>query len=187
MLAKRAQNKINKSVVQKAQNEVRDEVVEQAQSAGYSFPPTQVDNSIKNKTLEGVSGKLMTEKKAAFQNQTVTNRLAKSAIGLSEDEPITEGAIKSIRRQAGEAYNAVKNARSAYQADDLFKQDINRIMADYDDLISEFPSREVAAINGLKDDLAKNSFGGKAVVNFVRQLRKDATAHFKAFDDPARS
>ena len=186
MLAKRAQNKINKSVVQKAQNEVRDEVIDQAQSAGYALPPTQVDDSATNKMLEGVSGKIMTEKKAAVNNQEVTNRLAKAAVGLSDDEPITEGALKAIRRSAGEAYKAVKNARPEYQVDDAFRQNITDIMAEYDDLVREFPSMEVSAINGLKDDLARDSFGGKALVNFVRQLRKDSTTHFKAFDNPEK-
>jgi len=81
--------------------------VEKARGAGYVVPPTQANESLVNRVLEGTAGKVTTAQNASAKNQVVTNKLAAKAIGLPEDELITPTVLKDIRTEAGDAYEAL--------------------------------------------------------------------------------
>jgi len=81
--------------------------VEKARNAGYVIPPTQANESIVNRVLEGTAGKVSTAQNASAKNQAVTNKLAAKAIGLPEGEVITPTALKDIRDEAGLVYDEI--------------------------------------------------------------------------------
>jgi hypothetical protein len=81
--------------------------VEKARGAGYVIPPTQANESIVNRVLEGTAGKISTAQNASAKNQAVTHKLVAKAIGLPEEEVISPAILKDIRTQAGEAYDAL--------------------------------------------------------------------------------
>jgi hypothetical protein len=81
--------------------------VEKARGAGYVIPPTQANESIVNRVLEGTAGKISTAQNASAKNQTVTHKLVAKAIGLPEEEVISPSILKDIRTQASEAYDAL--------------------------------------------------------------------------------
>lgn len=84
--------------------------VRSAQEAGYVIPPATGNPSAAAKTAEGVAGKLSLAQQASVKNMGVTDRLAARALGLSEDAPVTIGAVKAVRKEAGTAYEAVRGA-----------------------------------------------------------------------------
>lgn len=80
-----------------------------ARDAGYVIPPTQANPTLLNRVLEGTAGKLTTAQNASAKNQEVTNKLAAKSLGLPEETPITIDVLDSIRKTAGEAYDALAN------------------------------------------------------------------------------
>ena len=84
--------------------------VKSAQDLGYVIPPATSNPSATAKTLEGMAGKLSTAQIASARNMGVTERLASRALGLPEDAPLTLGAVRAVRSEAGAAYEAVRGA-----------------------------------------------------------------------------
>lgn len=89
------------------QNPQMASAVEKARTAGYVIPPTQANESIVNRVLEGTAGKASTAQNASAKNQVITNKLAAKAIGLPEDELITPAVLKDIRKEAGGVYDEI--------------------------------------------------------------------------------
>ena len=88
------------------------------QAAGYVIPPSAVNPSWMNKRLESIAGKAAVGQEAAVRNQEVTNALARKAVGLADDVPVTEGALAGIRKAAGKPYQEV-GSLSSIAAQDL--------------------------------------------------------------------
>lgn len=78
-----------------------------AQEAGYSMPPSQARPTLTNQILEGTSGKLSTAQKFSAKNQANTNKIVAQEIGLPPDTPISPESLSAVRKQAGEAYEAL--------------------------------------------------------------------------------
>jgi hypothetical protein len=94
--------------------------VKSAQEAGYVVPPVTTNPTATNKVLEGLAGKLTTAQSASVRNQDNTARLAARALGLNEEAPLTVGAIHAVRKEAGDAYNVVREAGEV-MVDDEFR------------------------------------------------------------------
>lgn len=88
-------------------SESTNNAVNAARDAGYVVPPTQGNPSLANRAIEGFSGKLTTAQNASAKNQSVTDNLAKQAIGLPADQAITPASLKAVRDEAGKAYEAI--------------------------------------------------------------------------------
>ncbi len=93
----------------KALQSVRDETLRDARAAGYVIPSSEVNPSKINIKMESHGGKAAVKQQASINNQEVTNELAKKAIGIPTDEPITPTAINAVRDQAGKVYEQVAN------------------------------------------------------------------------------
>lgn len=78
-----------------------------ARDAGYVIPPTQANPTFANKLIEGFSGKLTTAQNASARNSEVTSGLAAKAIGLPAETTITPDILASVRKSAGESYEAL--------------------------------------------------------------------------------
>lgn len=81
----------------------------EGQAAGYTVPPSMVNPSGLNNTLESFAGKDAVKQAAASRNQLTTNVLAARALGLPTDQPITPGSLKSVRDAADQVYGQVDN------------------------------------------------------------------------------
>jgi hypothetical protein len=83
--------------------------VRKAQEAGYVIPPaTGNKDSMVARGLEGLAGKTAVGMRASSQNMANSERLAARSIGLSEDAPVTSGAVRQVREEAAQAYEAVR-------------------------------------------------------------------------------
>jgi hypothetical protein len=90
-----------------AANAARDATLREGQQAGYVVPATEVNPSFLQNRLESVAGKAALKQEAVLRNQQVTNALAAKALGLPINKPITEGALRDLRKDAGRAYQDV--------------------------------------------------------------------------------
>jgi len=92
-------------------NPVAAETLKEGRKAGYVVPPSTVNPSWLTNKLESVAGKAAVGQEAAKRNQAVTNALAKKALGLADDAPLTEDTLRAARKQAGKVYEEVSQLK----------------------------------------------------------------------------
>ena len=175
-------NSIRNQGVKRVENQIKDQTIAEARKQGYTIPPTMTRPNALNKSLEGLSGKINTQQASSIKNQQVTNKLAKRALGLSDDAPLTQKTINSIRDKAGKEYEKVSSLGKIV-ADDQYIDDLGDVTADYAARIKDFPTDAVKQIDDLVDDMVKESFDSKNLVSKVKKLRFDSSKHLRS-DDP---
>lgn len=189
-IGKAVSNRAATAQTRAAQNAVRDMTLAEARRAGYVVPPSTTNPTAVNRAIEGVSGKAATQQAAAVRNQQSTNRLIRQDLGLSENAPITREALKGIRERMGQVYKAVKNAGEVI-VDDAYLDDLAQLSQGLDEIAADFPDANVGAneqINKLVDTLLRDRFKAGSAVEYIKQLRQDASANlsFAAAADPSK-
>lgn len=159
----------------------RDLSLEAGQNAGYVVPPSTVNPSTSNKFLESLGGKEATAIDAALKNQSVTNSLARKAVGLAENEPISKGALEAVRKEAGDAYKVLRGVGDV----ELDKQATQGL----DDIVAKYTSSDLAkAISGGNDipkivqAVKDESLTGTKIVDAIALLRDKANAAYGSGD-----
>lgn len=173
-----------------AQNVTADATIRRSHDAGYTMPPNQTNPTITNRVLEGVVGTPSVEGLASTKNQQITNALGRRALGVGENVPINETLLENIRADAGKAYQAIKDfggGKVAFKPDLRFQQDIADLGGGISETASRYPTAaKTADIEALKQDLTKGPMTPADAVELTKKLRRDATANFKASDDPMK-
>lgn len=168
---------------------VRPSAVE-ARSAGYVLPPISASETpgLVSRVLSGWSGKIKTQQAASAKNQEVTNELATAALGLSKGTVLTDEALNAIRRKAGAAYEAVKNAIPTLKADQAFHDAVDQLSGANSHAAKLFPKIVGnAGIKEMADELKKvPEFPTPAGVELVKELRFNANQNLKAMGDPSK-
>lgn len=179
---KLAANKLAQMASQKAaQNALQQTAVQTAQDAGYVLPPTSANSSAVNNALEGLSGKIKTAQVASARNQEVTNNLAKDALGLPKDQPITVDALNGVRQQAGQAYDAVASSGTITPGQKYFDA-LNAITKDAKQAAAAFPDRSPSPLIQEIDGLKSPQFDASAAVAQIKELRGQADKAFASGD-----
>jgi len=104
-LGRRATERLAKKSEEVAQdarlNAVRDETMRRGRAVGYVLPPSAAG---KPSMLETLGGQIKTQQQSAWQNQKVSNVLARRALGLADDAPLTADTMRHVRDVAGKEY-----------------------------------------------------------------------------------
>lgn len=156
------------------------EAVANARQLGYTVPPTQAGGGVLNRMLEGMAGKASTLQEASVRNQAITDNLAKKALGLPEDAVLTPDLIKSIRSDAGQAYENLKLSGTV-KTSPKFIQALNNIKP-YQDAIQaakDFPDEMANPIIKTIDSLKRPNFDVNSAVSKINLLRNDADIAFR--------
>jgi len=185
LLSNRAISKAGQLSTAEAQNAVRDATIREGQAAGFTFPPDQINPSLINRGLVGLSGKISTAQGAAIKNQELIPQLVKKELGLPADVPLNKETLQQVRSTAGEAYKTLKQF-GPVKTDAEFTGALQGLTGEYRALVNDFPSQRNAAIESLVEDLSKPQFNSASAVELVKRLRSDGRANLKAFDDPAK-
>lgn len=155
------------------------QAVRAARAAGYVIPPTQAKPTLGNRLLEGFSGKITTAQNASAKNQAVTNAKASSALGLPTDTKITPDVLKSIRDQAGQAYEAI-GSTGAVQPGKAYVDALDKIAAPFVKTAQSFPNAKPSPVLELVDSLKSPAFDAAAAVEKIKQLRSAADDAFRS-------
>lgn len=91
----------------KLRDALKNKTLEEGQAAGYVVPQSAVNPSFLSNRLESIGGKAAMGQQAAIKNQEVTNKLARAAAGLAEDEPISLTSLKAARDRLSAPYQEV--------------------------------------------------------------------------------
>lgn len=169
---------------------LQQEVFQQGAKEGLVAPPTTVNPSAINKATEGLAGKLTTAQQASMRNQPVFNRLAKRALGMADDADITPAALENIRKEAGKVYEQIANTGDIVP-DQQYLNDLARLGQSADEIAKEFPGANVGAtkqIGEVVDSLLQNKFSAKGALQYLRELRKQASGNLSGINatDPAK-
>lgn len=165
-----------------AQNAVRDETLRASQAAGYVVPPSQAGGGVAARVLEGVSGKFKTNQAASIKNQNVTDALARKAVGLAEDQPITREAMQAVRDQAfTKGYAPLANA-GPMETDTVFKKALDGIVSDYQGAARSFPGAVKNDVMERVDSLRTGAFDTGDAMKMTRILRDEANAAYASGD-----
>jgi hypothetical protein len=148
--------------------------------SGYTIPPSQVKPSFVNRVIEGIAGKATTAQNASFINQQVTNKLTAKALGLSEDTVISPELLKTIRTDAGQAYENLRLS-GRVKTSPKFVQALDNIepYRDAKAASADFVSPEAKPIIDVIDSLKTSSFDVKSAVSKINLLRDNADEAFK--------
>lgn len=168
----------------------REQVLNASRREGYVVPPATARPTALNRAVEGVGGKLTTAQMASSRNQATTNRLAKRALGLDDDLPLTKDALETLRDEAGEVYRLIGKSGDIVP-DRQFSMQVAALTRQADEIAAGFPKANVGArneIRSLAESLMSPNFSAKSAMEYLKQLRSDASANlsFSASADPAR-
>lgn len=147
-----------------SRNSVRDTTLQAGREAGYVVPNSEVAPSFLGDIAESFGGKAAVKQEMTQQNQQTTNALARKAIGLPEDAPLSAASIDPLKREAWKAY-----------------QDIAALPV---------TKSEPAIIGSIVDEggkplintPAKVGFNPKQALEDLKQLRFDAKAQFNFYN-----
>ena len=153
-------------------------VAEKAIAEGATLPPTQVNPSMLNRIIEGISGKQQTSQIASVKNQQLVNEQARKALNLAPDVEITPQVLKQYRDVKGQAYDALR-ANPAYYSDKPFLNDINAKTAEIQKRGGLVKSGEEL---NLLNELKQLRFDGDGLVEKIKVLRSDSDVNFRSAD-----
>ncbi len=161
---------------------------QEAHDAGYVLPPTMASEKpgpVSN-LLSAASGKIKIGQAASAKNQNITNQLIARSVGLAEDQPITEAALEAVRDNAGQSYEAVRNAPIQIMPDQKWASEIKSI-----NNVSPSAKATLPSIMGNPDlenmlgDLGKmQALSPNDAVDAIRALRFQAQQNLKNFAAP---
>lgn len=166
--------------VRQQQNLPRDEVIQQAQAEGFLIPPGSMDpSSGRYQVAERIAGKTMLEQLMSVRNQEQANRVARRAIGLPENQPLTREAMEGIRQQeAARGYRPIEQI-GAVPIDQNYLGDLIRIEQAYQGAAGSFPAAVPAQVTDLVNSYLVQQFNAADAVDGMRRLRRNASASFR--------
>jgi hypothetical protein len=155
--------------------------------AGYVIPPSMVNPSFRNRTIESLSGKFETAQMAATKNQGVTDSLVRKSLGMADDAPLTQESMKAVRQQAGQVYQQLKGTGTV-TADKAFVDALDDIAKTVKSATASFPQlgktnmhgQPVDEIGQLVAALKQPQFGADGAVDAISVLRDNADAAYRA-------
>jgi len=156
-----------------------------ANELGYRVPPTMAKGTMKQQAIEGFAGPVPTKQRASLHNQEVTNNLIKKDIGYPMDVPLSKEGLDAIRQQAGQAYEPIKNL-GIINTDKAFLNDIMKVSNMKSSMAEQFPGLVKKDIQKLTKNFTGKQYSSDALVEVMKQLRKDASSGI-ASTDPAIS
>lgn len=166
--------------LQASQNSVRDATLKASQDAGYVVPPSQAGSGLGSRVLEGISGKYKTNQAMGIKNQNVTDTLARKAMGLADDEPITREAMQGVRSAAFQkGYEPVANS-GAVATDTQYLKALDKIAGARQGASRSFPNAVADEVTPFVEAMKVPSFDAGDAIKMTRLLRDKASDAYGA-------
>ena len=166
----------------------RAQQLQEAQARGFVVPPSTTNPTAANKTIETIGGKIATQQGAAVKNQLAFDNAAKEAvsspllgINVSQDAPLTQGALDAVRKQAGEPYEELRGL-GRMQTSPSYGAALDALYAKYKGAEVDFPDLARKDIADEIDTIRKPSFTGNSAVSAMQILRDKASKAYAGGD-----
>lgn len=174
-LTGRAAEKAAKGV----QNAVRDKTMKAGQAAGFVVAPANANPTAWNRLVQGLAGKTATGQRAAMMNQGTTNKLVRESLGLAEDAPLTTGTLAALRKEAGKAYDVLRQF-DEIALDGQYIDDITNAVKPYMDTAAELPDLANAEVQKIFQMATRDKLSGNGLIAATRLLREKSKVAFRA-------
>lgn len=166
-------------------NAVRDLTIRQGQQENLLVTPGSVTPSTQNVLIERLAGKTRTQQEAAVRNQQEYDRLARRAVGIGENDPLTRANMQQIRRdEYAKGYDPL-NKIGAVQTDQQFDAALNNVLAAYTGPGRSFPGAIPQPVQDLVQNYRVGQFNSADAVAATRTLREQANSNIRAGGDNA--
>jgi hypothetical protein len=129
-----------------------------------------------------MAGKTHLEQLASVQNQAVTDRLARRAVGMPQNTPLTSAAMQDIRKAEYNKGYAPIEKLGEIKTDPTFLDDLINIEGNYTGPSASFPGGVPDAVSKLIKNYTVDKFDAKDAVKVSRQLRSEASDNFRKGD-----
>lgn len=163
-------------------NAGRDAAAMSAKQAGYVLPPADVNPSFMNEVLGGLSGKIKTAQVASARNQNVTNSLARKALGLADDAPLTADSLQAVRNTAATTGYAPIRQAGEVTADSAYTKALDAIAGQYQGAARSFPGAAKNPVSDMVESLRQQKFDAGDALDMVKVLRESADKAYRAGD-----
>lgn len=160
-----------------------------AREAGYVVPPSQMTPTWGTRALESISGKAETGQIASLRNQETTNKLARQALGLSPEVPLSKESMQKYRSaQYNEGYKPIENL-GKIELGSGFNQSLDDIIKANtgDSTIPAIENKQITeVVNSFKNKGVNTITNQPAqvsssdVMNAIKTLRRNADDAFDA-------
>lgn len=175
-VAKRGQAKMTK---QQKLNAVRDQTLKDSQAQGFVVTPGSVTPTVGNILLERIGGKTRVEQLAGIRNQQVTDSLARRAIGLSDDAPLTRDTMRDIRAQEYAVGYAPLSNIGRVAADADFKKALQDVTDAFTGASKSFKGAAPQDVQKLIKPYNVANFDAADAIAATRTLRENARNNFQ--------
>ncbi|WP_333906860.1 hypothetical protein [Delftia acidovorans] len=157
---------------------------EAAHQTGYVVPPVDLSPGVGVEALSGISGKIKTSQAASSRNQTLSDKLARRSVGLSEDADLSVDALEGIRRNAAAAYEPVA-ASGIVTPGRSYASALDRALAPFTSQAKSFPgTREPQVVADLQA-LRSPQFDAGDAMTMIRSMRESADRSYRAGENMA--
>jgi hypothetical protein len=167
--------------LKQATNAPIDQTIKDAVDAGFVVTPSSVNSSWMNALREGASGKVATAQEASTRNAAAADALARKALGLAPDAPLTSEAMQALRDQAHASGYAPLDAVGQVPVSAEYGQGLDAILSKRASASRSFPgaaSPDLAElVNGYRPPTG--SFDVGDALKATQLLRKQASAAYR--------
>lgn len=162
----------------------------EARRAGYVFPPSTVNPTIANKTIEAIGGKAATAQDASLANMPTTTNIARQALidsgaDIAPEQELTPQLLAEIRAKAATAKaNVVSKSGAAVNLDQPYANTIAQVTAPYRQAAQELgPQFGNEPLVGAADAINKPQITPSVAMKAITQLRDKAQVAFRQGDN----
>lgn len=156
----------------------------QAHADGYVIPPADLSPNLKVEALNGFGGKIKTAQEASARNQTVSNKMAKRALGLPDDADLSIETLEGLRKSAAAAYEPVANSGMVTPGK-AYNAALDSALKPFKSQTNSFPGAKPAPVVAELEALRTGQFDAGDGMNMIRTLREAADRSYRAGENMA--
>lgn len=167
----------------KSQRAPIDKTLSDALDAGLKVPPSSVNPSFKNTTLEGIGGKIATAQEFSNLNAPLIDNMARQAVGLAPDEALTSTAMQQVRNQAYKTGYEPVAQLGQIPTDKIYADALDALVSKHQGAAKSFPGAFKGDIQDSIGALKTASFDAGDALKASQLLRDEANAAFRSGDN----
>lgn len=149
---------------------------------GYVTPPADLNPGVVSELASGLSGKIKTAQVASQRNQSVTDKLARKALGLADDAVLDADALQAIRNQAATTGYAPIRQAGQIAADADYTKALDSIASQYQGAARSFPGAAKNPVLEMVEGLRAQAFDAGDGLDMVKVLREAADKAYRSGD-----
>lgn len=154
-------------------------------SAGFVIPPADIrPQGPLMEAAQGLSGKIKTAQAASAKNQSVTDDLARKALGMRPTDELSRDSLEALRKTAGQAYAAVGQTGTVAPGQ-AYDKALDAIVGPLKKAAQGFPNSKPSPIIQEIESLRSSAFDADSAIEKVKELRELADKAYGQQDKAA--